>query len=157
MREPRDKAIKRDTARAVVIKDGKILLIERRRSGLHYYSIPGGGIEAGETAEETAVREVAEETTIVVSPTRHLYTWQDDAHEHFIYLCQYVSGQPRLDPASEEAGDSPGNMYVPVWIDIKELPDIPFGHWAPIYKQLLRDLEAGFSDTVKIITEQAED
>ena len=50
---------KRIVARAITFIDNNILLIERyRREGnelLHYYTIPGGGVEEGETYEEAAL------------------------------------------------------------------------------------------------------
>jgi mutator protein MutT len=55
----------------VIIRDGKILL-ERRKNepGRGQWSIPGGLVELGESAKETAVREVKEETGLEVeSPT----------------------------------------------------------------------------------------
>lgn len=36
-------------------------MIERYRSGLHYFTLPGGGVEAGESFEQAAVREAREE------------------------------------------------------------------------------------------------
>ena len=63
---PEGKVFKRPSARAVILKDGKVLLnyIEK----FDCYECPGGGIEAGETPEEAMIREVAEETGRVVIP-----------------------------------------------------------------------------------------
>ena len=49
-------------ATAVVIKDNKILL--NLRSDTNTWGIPGGAIELGETLEETATRELKEETKL---------------------------------------------------------------------------------------------
>lgn len=38
----------------VVTATGRVALIERRRQGLHYWAVPGGGIEPGESPEEAA-------------------------------------------------------------------------------------------------------
>ena len=46
----------------VVIKDNKILL--NLRSDTNTWGIPGGSMELGETLEETAVRELKEETNL---------------------------------------------------------------------------------------------
>lgn len=54
-----------------VIRDdaGRLLLIRRgREPGKGLWSIPGGRIEAGETDEEAVVREVREETGLIVTP-----------------------------------------------------------------------------------------
>jgi len=51
----------------VIIHDGKILLEKRKNEpGRGQWSIPGGLIELGESAKETAVREVKEETGLEV-------------------------------------------------------------------------------------------
>lgn len=50
----------KDAAFAVVIKNGELLLTERR--DVPIWVLPGGGIEARETAEEAVVREIKEET-----------------------------------------------------------------------------------------------
>ncbi len=47
-------------ATVLVIKDGKILL--NLRSDTETWGIPGGGLELGECLEETAFRELKEET-----------------------------------------------------------------------------------------------
>lgn len=49
-------------ATVVVIKDNKILL--NLRSDTNTWGIPGGAIELGETLEETAARELKEETNL---------------------------------------------------------------------------------------------
>lgn len=86
----------RHTGRGIVVHEGKVLLMQRWRAGMHYFSIPGGGIEAGETPEQTAVREIAEETTLVVTAGREVYRMEDGPINHHIFLCEYVNGQPHL-------------------------------------------------------------
>ncbi len=53
----------RAAASAALIRDGAVLLVERGSPPFEgMWSLPGGAIEAGETAEAAAVREVREET-----------------------------------------------------------------------------------------------
>jgi 8-oxo-dGTP pyrophosphatase MutT (NUDIX family) len=57
----------------VVLQDrgGRILLFRAQlasRSREHWWELPGGGIEPGESYQQTAVRELAEETGLVISP-----------------------------------------------------------------------------------------
>ncbi|HKD88870.1 MAG TPA: NUDIX domain-containing protein [Streptosporangiaceae bacterium] len=59
----------------IVLQDagGRILLFRAQlesRSGQHWWELPGGGIEPGETYQQTAVRELAEETGLLVSPSQ---------------------------------------------------------------------------------------
>ena len=51
-------------AKGLLIDDGKILLVKTTYS--RQFTIPGGGIKRGETAEETVKRELKEETGIEV-------------------------------------------------------------------------------------------
>ncbi len=51
-------------AQCIVIRDGKILAAVHRHNGEDIYVIPGGGIEAGETPEQAALRELREEANV---------------------------------------------------------------------------------------------
>lgn len=58
---------------AVVISNGRILLEKRKNEpGKGKWSIPGGLVELGEGVEETVVREVKEETGLVVEKPEHI-------------------------------------------------------------------------------------
>jgi 8-oxo-dGTP diphosphatase len=140
----------RHTARCIVLHDDKLLLIERWRDGLHYYSVPGGGIEPGETPEQTVVRELAEETGCVVAVERKLYLLQlSDDTEHHIFLGRYISGEPGLPDDSPEAlHQHENNRFEPCWLPVAELKDAPFLVWRPIKERLLRDLKNGFEPEV---------
>ncbi len=146
--------MQRNTARGIVIHDGKILLMERWRDGMHYFSIPGGGIEAGEKPEETVVREILEEMSVVVGVERQLYEMQTpDGCKHYIFLCSYKSGEPRLAEDSEEAKAHAGgkNLFQPGWQPLEALSELPFTVWKPIQEQLLEDLKNGFSKDIKTL------
>lgn len=139
----------RYTGRGIVIKDNQILLMERWRDDLHYFSIPGGGIEPGETAKQTAKREILEETSVHVTVDRMLYEMHDPAgHVHTIFMCTYLSGEPQLQPNSEEAKSmrirQKSDTYIPRWIPIKEINKLPFLYWAPVGHQLAHDIENGW-------------
>ena len=56
----------RDSARSIIIKNGRIAMIHSLK--YDYYKFPGGGIEPGETAVEALVRETLEEAGLVVIP-----------------------------------------------------------------------------------------
>lgn len=58
---------------AVVRRQEQVLLVQRARPPFEgYYTLPGGGVELGETVEEALVREVREETGLQVRVTRFL-------------------------------------------------------------------------------------
>ena len=61
----------RIAVRGLIEKDGKYALIYSRKYG--DYKFPGGGMEQGETREETLLREVEEETGLLVLPASIRY------------------------------------------------------------------------------------
>jgi ADP-ribose pyrophosphatase YjhB (NUDIX family) len=71
---------------AVAIRDadGRILLELRRDCSL--WGLPGGRIEAGESAREAAVREVAEETGLAVEVQRLIGVYSDPAQRVVAYV-----------------------------------------------------------------------
>jgi 8-oxo-dGTP diphosphatase len=136
----------------IVIKDNKILLMHRIKDGKEYYVFPGGGQEEGETIEQTAIREVKEETTVDVKPERLLYkvAW-DDGGVNYFYLCNYISGEPRLDENSEEFQRAKeNNFYDPRWVDIDKISDLIL-YQIEIRDLLVRDLREGFKKEVQEI------
>jgi len=65
----------RNRAAAVIIRDGRLLMVRQRRTGLsgrhdgqEYWTLPGGGIQPGETPEQAVMPEVAEETGLEPLP-----------------------------------------------------------------------------------------
>lgn len=60
-------------AAAVIVRDGKVLLIRRRlREGTLLWALPSGGVEPGETPADAAQRESLEEVGLVVTPVESL-------------------------------------------------------------------------------------
>ena len=56
----------RDSARSIIIKNGKVAMIHSLK--YDYYKYPGGGIEQGESAVDALIRETAEEAGLTVVP-----------------------------------------------------------------------------------------
>ena len=51
-------------AQCLVVRDGKVLMVKHRYEGGEYYCCPGGAIEAGETPDQAALRELREECNV---------------------------------------------------------------------------------------------
>jgi 8-oxo-dGTP diphosphatase len=91
---------------AVIVDDGKVVLIKRRYEPLQgQWSLPGGGVEIGETLEAAVAREMLEETglEVVVGPVVEVFDriMRDDDERvryHYVlvdYLCWPIAGELR--------------------------------------------------------------
>ena len=70
---PAERALEH-SAGGVIVEDGRVLLIRMRNlAGAEVWTFPKGHLEAGETPEAAAVREVAEETGFDCEITGELY------------------------------------------------------------------------------------
>jgi ADP-ribose pyrophosphatase YjhB (NUDIX family) len=54
---------------AAIFRDGRVLIVRRGRPPAQgFYTLPGGGVELGETLEQAVIREVREETGLAIAP-----------------------------------------------------------------------------------------
>lgn len=86
-----------------MLRRGRVLLVERGRKPLKgYWSLPGGVLETGETAEEGVRREVFEETGLEVRPVSLVTVFERIMRDekgapeyHYVlldYLCRVTGG-----------------------------------------------------------------
>lgn len=97
---------------AVVVRDGKVLLIRRGKRPLRgRWMVPGGTVELGETLEQALVRETREETGLIVRPREPVAVLdriqREDGRVRFHYVivdfvCDYVSGSARAGSDAQE-------------------------------------------------------
>lgn len=59
--------------RAVILRDGKLVVSRERRRGIEHILLPGGRVQDGESIKHAISREVSEETGLDVVPQRLLY------------------------------------------------------------------------------------
>lgn len=58
---------------AAIVKGDSILMVLHQHDGRSYWTLPGGGVEAGETPQQAVVREVHEETGLTAQISRCLF------------------------------------------------------------------------------------
>ncbi|MBI4926580.1 MAG: NUDIX domain-containing protein [Anaerolineae bacterium] len=113
----------RARAAALIVRDGKLLLIRRRRAGREYYVLPGGGLEQGETYEAACRREVLEETGLQVISARLVLLYDNMGNPESSFLVTTVPSEPVL--GGEEAlQNSPENAYQLTWVSPEDLMKI---------------------------------
>lgn len=137
---------KRVRAVALVIKDDQLLLMERRQDGAQYFTLPGGGVEEGESVEDAVVRELHEETSVTGKIDRELYhaIYEDESEARF-FLCEYVEGEPELRIDSEERLAMQENnqvLYKPQWISFSKIKGLTV-YPKEVVVTFLREVESG--------------
>jgi 8-oxo-dGTP diphosphatase len=99
---------------AAIFRDGRVLIVRRAQPPARgVYTLPGGGVELGETLEEAVAREVREETALEITPIGLAGYRQAIAHDavgrverHFVILpfaARYISGDVSLNEELAEA------------------------------------------------------
>jgi 8-oxo-dGTP pyrophosphatase MutT (NUDIX family) len=111
-------------AEAVIVKEGKILLI--KRSDNHLWAVPGGLAEVGETLAEAAQRELWEETGIIGEITKLLgifdsRLWRSKTKAqlyHVIFLAETANSIPKTSKEAIEVA----------FFGADNLPELAPGH-----------------------------
>ncbi|MDP8242735.1 MAG: NUDIX hydrolase [Candidatus Hinthialibacter antarcticus] len=128
----------RNRACAVIVQDGKVLLVQHQKNDQHYWLFPGGGVEFGETLQEAVAREMMEETNLDVEVGELIMVSESippDKHRHVInyyFLATVVGGEMKL-------GDDK-YLFDLQWHPMEKLPGMMiFPAVAPEIVQRLQD------------------
>ena len=91
---------------AAVFRQGRVLIVRRARAPLiGHFSLPGGGVEVGETLAEAVARELEEEVGVkaeILAFNRHVEAIAREGERvrtHFViasFVARWISGEPRL-------------------------------------------------------------
>lgn len=107
------------SAKALIIRDGKMLAVKLQDADGEFYIMPGGGQDVEETLPEAVIREVAEETGLRVACKDLLFVIEGVRGEHshridLVFLCELL-------------GDADGKRHTDAlqigceWLDIATL------------------------------------
>jgi len=119
----------RNSAKAIIIQDGRLLAMKGQGCEGTFYLLPGGGQERGETLHEALRRECLEEANaeVVIGELRfireyigrnHEFATQDgEVHQvEFIFLCRLVKG------CEVRMGSCPDNNQLGAeWLDLEHI------------------------------------
>ncbi|MBI3456701.1 MAG: NUDIX domain-containing protein [Candidatus Rokubacteria bacterium] len=136
----------RPSVSAVVVHDGRLLLMQRADSG--QWGLPGGSVEIGETVTAAIQREVREETGYEIAVQRLIGVYSDPRLQivrypdgrvwHYVNLCfegDLRGGEPR--PA-------PGETVAVGWFAPDALPP----NLVPLHRPRIEDAMAGLTGAV---------
>ena len=120
----KDRLVLRPAVYAIIVYEGKVLLMEMRYTGKYHH--PGGGISLGERIEDALKREIREETGIEVEIERfarfeELFFYYDPSETayhglHFYYVCRPKTLELLNDTQVKD--DAAGK---PRWVNIQGL------------------------------------
>lgn len=124
-------------ASAIVIKDNSVLMVRAKDS--NSWSVPSGEVEVDETAKETCIREISEETGYEAKVVKALHTKNTIIKDYKVttqyFLCEITGGAIQYHDPDEE-------IEKIAWINSSEISKIT--HTYPedqeIIKQLLLNL-----------------
>lgn len=138
----------RNSARAIIVSDGMVALIHSRSR--NYYKLPGGGIEKGESKEDSLIRETLEETGLQVIPEtiselgyihriKRSRKYEDECfiQNNYYYFCEVRDGvsEPRYDEG-ELSED-----FIPEFVDPRLALEVNsrIGENDPLYEMVSRE------------------
>lgn len=121
----------RQRVAAAIIRDGRVLMVRERGrlpNGRHeggvYLTLPGGGIEAGESPEQAVVREVEEEVCLVVKNPRLVFRFPFPNGVSACYLVEADASEPAMGD-EHLACDCPRLLGIE-WVALHPLADGSF-------------------------------
>lgn len=126
-------------AAAVIVRDGRVLMVRRAvGEGELLWQFPAGQIEPGETPEEAAVRETAEETGLLVEAVKVLGA---RVHPKTGREMTYIACRPLGDEAARVADAD--ELDAVEWAGLADLPRlVPYGLYPPVQQYLDAELGA---------------
>ena len=144
----------RNSAKAIVLHEGKILVNRCSSRFGEYYALPGGGQRTGEMLQETVKRELLEETGYSVIPQRmsgiyeRINEGRNDENGHkiyFIFLCK-LADKPRRKPTETD------RFQIGMeWVNVRDIRSIN------LFPRAIRDnINAliGYGETIYIGSEK---
>ncbi len=124
------------TCGAIVVEDGKVLIVKQKEGTVGF---PKGHVEVNETEEETAIREVKEETGIdikIIPGYRYVTKYKSKINtvkELVIFLAEKISGNET--PQEAEIANVE-------WADVDEVNEkLTYDNLRKLYKEAYEDIK----------------
>ena len=141
------------TVAAVVMRDGKFLLVEEETDAGLAFNQPAGHLEAGESLIDAVVRETLEETAYHFKPTHlvGIYNWKHPTKD-VTYLRFAFGGELRAYEAGRQLDDG---IVAARWLTLDEVKETQDRHRSPLILRCIEDLSAGKSYPLDLLVHYA--
>lgn len=141
----------RNSVKAIIIEDGKLLLTSNKDHLGEFYLLPGGGQEKEENMSEALKRECLEEISADISvgdlrfvreyfgKNHEFAEWDSEIHQiEYMFECKLLTKEPL------KSGAVPDSMQTGVeWIELSRLEEIRL--YPSILKEIIK-ADGTFSD-----------
>jgi ADP-ribose pyrophosphatase YjhB (NUDIX family) len=110
-------------AQCIVVRGRQILMVKHRHEGEEWWCLPGGGVEAGETAAAAALRELKEECCVLGNILFQTSAYTDYFRNETVTFLVDIAGQePRMGNDPEFAEER--QILVDLrWLSLKEISE----------------------------------
>ena len=138
------------TVAAVVLNEGRYLIVEEVANRRNVLTQPGGHIDAGESPEQAVVREVREETgcTVLCEDLVGVYLWiQPQTRQQFLRLVYSADFMDCDENAVLDRG-----IIARRWLTLDELQKSRASLRTPVVLRCIHDYEAGVRQSDSILT-----
>ncbi len=128
------------TVATVVVREGKLLMVEERAEGRLVFNQPAGHLEPDESLAEAALRETREETGWDVTLTAFIgaYQWKAGTGRHYLRFA--FAAEPLAHDAARELDEG---IVQALWMTPVELQQQQARHRSPLVWQVVQDYLAG--------------
>lgn len=106
-----------------VIRDKKILMEKLYYEGRFFYSIPGGGIEDGETPEQAAIRELKEECGLDGTIVKKLAELYNQNRTEYSFEVSVPDEQEAIKGYDPEEPENEQPIKEVLWMELKEITE----------------------------------
>ena len=141
------------TVAAVVMRDGKFLLVEEETEAGLAFNQPAGHLEAGESLIDAVIRETLEETAYHFKPTHLIgvYNWKHPAKD-VTYLRFAFGGELRGFEAERELDEG---IVAARWLTFDEVKATQARHRSPVILRCIEDQIAGKAGPLDLLVHYA--
>ena len=114
---------KTKSSKAIIVKNDRILLVNKKQGNRSYYLLPGGDLNKSENPDEALVREIKRETNLDVVSFKKFTEIEDDNRYCYYYFVDRYIGEIKIG-TQNVLSKSIINQHELEWIKNKDLRKI---------------------------------